>query len=256
VTIETDILGTGLDARMAYALPAVRTGRCEFCKSRILGADVAIGTCELHRNGPAPIQTWASAIPDKYQWARLEQPIRPPDWARDVPLIHEAARRKVIDWCDGKFTRTRNRLAILSERADKSETGTGKTSLVAAAARRLSSTRRLPIMWVHASELRGDQSDKGAVERLVDRMIAAPLLVIDGIGAELGGATTSKGWQEARVAQIRDWATRMYEGSGIVLSTRDLSTVQLVASHGADFVRRIGTIDERGREENATIIML
>lgn len=255
---ETDILGTGLDSRMAYALPAVRTGRCSFpgCGSRILGKEVELGTCVDHRNGPNVIRTWTSAIPEKYQWARLDQPIRPPDWARDAPLIPETARARAAAWCDGKFSRTRSRLAILSERDGKSETGTGKTSLAAAVARRLSSARRLPILWVHASELRGDQADKGAVERLVDRMIGAPLLVLDGIGAELGGATTSKGWQEARVAPIRDWATRMYEGNGIVISTRDLSTTQLVASHGADFVRRIGTIDERGREENATIIML
>lgn len=253
---EIDILGTGLDARTSIALPAVRTGRCKVCSSRILGKAVELGTCELHRNGPAPIQTYTSAIPERYRWASLDRPIRPPDWTRDAPLIPESARVRAIDWCAGKFPRTQNRLAIISEHEGKSETGTGKSSLAAAVGRRISMERRLPIMWVHASELRGDHADKSEVERLVDRMVAAPLLVLDGIGAELGGATSSKGWQEARIAPMREWAARMYEGSKIVISTRDLSTAQLVASHGADFVRRIGTRAEQGRDENATIIAL
>jgi hypothetical protein len=161
-------------------------------------------------------------------------------------------------WAEGKVSSNKTRLSIISERTGKSETGTGKTSLAAAVARHVVESRRLPIMWVHASELRGDQSDKGAVERLVGRMLDAPLLVLDGVGAELGGATTSKGWQEARIAPIREWAAKQYDrNSGIVIHTRDLSTAQLVASHGADFVRRIGwTNPDTGKDENATIVTL
>ncbi len=198
------------------------------------------------------------AIPKKYRWARLDRPLVPPDWGRRVPLVSEAHRERAALWAQGLGDGPKPQLLIACERGGVSQTGTGKTSLAAAVARAVSVRTGLPITWVHASELRGDQEDKGAAVAAWKRLLNAPLSVLDGLGKETGGAQDVRGWLPARIAPIIDYSIKMYErADGIRIVTRDLPERTMTETHGADFVRRFGWISPAtNREENATLITL
>ncbi len=212
----------------------------------------------LYQHAPPDPNARFWAIPKKYRWARLDRPIVPPDWGRRVPLVSEAHRERAALWANGLGNGPKLNLLIACEHDGKSQTGTGKTSLAAAVARFVSERTGLPITWVHAADLRGDREDKGAAVAAWQRLLSAPLSVLDGLGKELGGAQDVRGWQPARIAPIIDYSIKMYErAEGIRIVTRDLPERTMIETHGADFVRRFGWIDPAtNREENATIIML
>jgi len=255
-----DILAAGEDARMTYALPAVRAGKCPVCKGRTYADDKVASACKSCRELPitaADLRT--IEIPARYRWARLDIPIYPPD-ARtsDPPLIPEKARLRALGWAMGKLDGPKNALTIACEQNGGSVTGAGKSSLAAAVARYVAELRGLSVAWVHASELRGDQDDRDVPAAALRKLVRAPLSVLDGLGKELGGSQDVRGWQPARMATMMEYARLMYErDNGIRITTIDLAGKTLADAYGADFVRRFGRRDRAtGREENATIITL
>jgi hypothetical protein len=158
---ELELAAAPTDDRFAYAIPAIRTGNCELCGTRILGDDAKIGRCPAHVNGIDPALKFA-AIPARYRWARLEQPIVPPGWTLRVPLIPEHHRRKALAWAMGEHDGPRDALRVSCVQDEGSVTGAGKTSLVAAVALFMSERTGHPITWVHASELRTRQATRFA----------------------------------------------------------------------------------------------
>lgn len=253
-----DILNAGKDVRSAYALPAVRPGKCPECGGRTWGADKN-GVCRSCLENPITGDDLRLMdIPARYRWARLEQPIIPPGWLLESPLISEQHRARALEWADGHGDGPKNALTIAYERDGVSHTGKGKSSLAAAVARHIAIRRKLHVTWVHASELRADHDDPAVPREALRRLLRAPLSVLDGLGKELAGAHDVKGWQPARMSVMMDYAREMYErADGIRITTVDLPGKVLVDVYGADLVRRFGRKDKTtGRTENATIIML
>ena len=245
------------DALTALAPPLVLPGKCSKCGGRMWGPDIARGTCTICVELPMDdIRTLA--IPTRYRWARLEQPIVPPGWTLERPLIPEQLRRKALSWAIGEHDGPKTALTISCSPTDGSHTGVGKSSLAAAVARHIAEQRKLSITWVHASDLRGDHDDPQVPRDALRRLLRAPLSVLDGLGKELGGAHDVRGWQPARMPVIMEYAARMYENDGgIRITTLDLPGKTLGEVYGLDLVRRFGRINPQSkREENATIIML
>lgn len=253
-----DILAAGEDARTAYALPVVRPGKCQVCGGRTWADDKGASACKSCRELPitaADLRT--IEIPSRYKWARLEQPIRPPGWTNELPLIPEKARLRVLAWANGEHPGPKNALTIVCERENKSITGSGKTALASAAAHYVAARRGLSVTWIHASTLRADQEDAHAATNARRRLLRARLSVLDGLGKELGGSQSVKGWQPARMVEMAEYAGQMYDqDDGIRITTFDLAKLELSDVYGADLIRRFGSRDATGREENATIITL
>ena len=254
-----DILDAGDDVRLAYALPAVRPGKCSVCHGRMWGSDIARGTCTTCVENPiSAADVRALEIPGKYRWARLEQPIIPPAWDKPHPLISDRHRLRALSWANGELDGPKNAITITAERNGESVTGAGKSSLAAAIARHVAERLGLSITWVLASDLRGDHDDPRVPRDALRRLLRADLSVLDGVGKELGGAQDVKGWQPARTPLLMEYAARMYENDrGIRITTLDLPGQALAGIYGADLVRRFGRRDKlTGREENATLITL
>lgn len=211
------------------------------CGAKLYGAEVEAGKCSSCAGGGLRgerVRVALERIPALFRGHRLDRPIEE-DGRLVVP---EAARVRAAEW----LASGRKVLTI-----GGSKSGSGKTTLAGATAAS-AIEQDAPIVWIHAGELRADYHDEAIPKRHLETIRRARgLVVIDGLGKELGNADPSSGLAKMRLPIVQEaiGLIHVHESARFVL-TIDIPGDALKAAYGDDTSRRIAS------PRNATVISL
>jgi len=193
-------------------------------------------------------------IPERYRWASLDRPMVPPGGT--APVVLEEGRLAACAWILSTAQRILTVTAeVLNPSTDKLEaqTGAGKSTLLGGVAR-AAAELGVDIEWVPARLLDPTHPDQEQAQDARRRAYRASLLILDGLGKELGGASDAAGPGVAaqRKKWMLDFLHDFHEGRaakrmaiGVEVPAR-----ALIAAYGQDSFRRIA------REKDVTVIRL
>jgi hypothetical protein len=235
--------------------PPVPPPRCVSCGGRLFGAERECGTCGTCAAGGSAAdrrRELLERIPAPFRWASLGAPLIPPGGLS--PVVLEEGRLAARAWVDSDTSL----LTIVAEqpgaRAGEmaAQTGAGKTTLAAAVARALIE-RGLSVEWVACRDLDPTHPDPERARRALRRAETGRVVVLDGLGKELGGASGDAGPGVA--AQRKVWMMRLIHDIHEDTRRRVIATVEVTSgplqdAYGSDFFRRLA------RSPRATVIRL